>query len=314
MSRKSCLSLLPVLLVLHAAPAVAEDANVGHPEDRTVGGYRFIPSQNIPNPFVTSHLRNNIGAGMFLDASLPLFSTPDTTVSLNGDLLLAILEFEYSYAPDDRVSFRISGAGATRVGTGGEALLAQGVTAASAMSAGTTILLHRGERFQLSAAADAGPASTIRVDLAGFVMDLLDQGLDTASLTRNDNGVQLSGGARAAYAFNAWSGVFGFLDGVYANSLHVDKGGVLLGAAVSADFGQKGGLPIGLMLTGRYSSLNATRKDSGNDMQFGFGVFYTGRDAFSLGLETQYVHLPVSVPQGAALNGLSTGLTTRLYF
>jgi len=42
-------------------------------------------------------------------------------------------------------------------------------------------------------------------------------------------------------------------------------------------------------------------------------VFYTGRDSFSLGLESQYVRLPVSQPH-TTLDGVSIGLTTRFFF
>jgi hypothetical protein len=151
------------------------------------------------------------------------------------------------------------------------------------------------------------------VDLGRFLEDFVDQGLDAASLVVEDDGVRLSGGLRAAYAFNEWSGLTGSLEAGYVNTVLGTDGGVLAGLTASLDFGQKGGTPIGLMLSGAFDSLTLQGDNVGNTFNAGGGVFYTGREDFSLGLEFFYSRTPL-LDSGVNLNATVFNVTTRYYF
>ena len=80
--RALCLCLGLTFLCL---PATA-DADKG----RTLGGYRFIPSSLVEDPFITTHFRNSTGLAFASSVKTPVLiidsTPPDTLLSFKGSV------------------------------------------------------------------------------------------------------------------------------------------------------------------------------------------------------------------------------------
>ena len=299
-----------LLLVLLVVPGIAQAG----PEARTLGEYRFPPSNQAPDPFVTTDFTTLVGGGMFVGQDFPILVVEaDTLLALNGNLAFVKLGFQYQHAASAKVAVRFNGEVASRIGASGEALLAQGVSAITKLGMGTTVEIHRSERLLLSGVADVSYGGLLVVDLAGFLRDFVNEGLDAASLVQSDDGVVVSGGLRAGYALSRWIGATGAVEIGHQNTVYRERTGAMGAAAISFDFGQKGGLPVALSALLRLDSLSMQTANEGTHLGLGAGVAYSGREDFSLGLELFYSRIPID-DEDIALGGIGINLVSRYYF
>lgn len=295
-----CSSSLPA----HAAADSEQSA-------RTVGTYRFLTTATVPDPFITSHFTSSVGVGMAGKVEIPLVIINEDTLSLSGDLLFALLAFGYQGAASERVGLRVYGNGSTRVGTGAESIISQGVNAITRFGAGTTVMLTKSESLQLSAVADMVFGNLITVDLIQFAQDIADGNIKNASLLQSDDGVLLSTGVRGAYAFNGWMGLVANLEVGYLNSVRKENWGTRLGAAFSADLGQKGSIPLGLQATVELDNMSIGTEGT-TVSTYGGSAYYTGRDDFLLGVEMNILHIPSK--DSVTINAGSFQIVTKYFF
>jgi hypothetical protein len=287
-------------------------------QGRQLGGYLFLPSTRVGDPFVTTHFRNSTGLGLAMNVELPLLiieseAGNDTLLSLNGNTLFVLLDFEYHYAATKRVAFRFAGTGASRVGTGAEAILTQGVTAQAGFNAGTTFLLWNNDRVAVSGVADLNIGNVLRIDLVRFLEDLADFGPRAASLVQQDDGAVMGAGVCAAWALSSWAGIHGSLEGGYRNTLRSSEGGVTLDVAGSMDFAQRGGTPLGMIFRFDLDTLRIAGDNVGTTLGAGIELLYTGREEFLLGIDLGWQRTPLTEPK-VTLNGTQFALTARYYF
>jgi hypothetical protein len=283
-------------------------------QGRQLGGYRFVPSNLVADPFITTHFRNATGFGVALDVTLPiLVIQEDTLLALDGNVAFVQLDFEYQHAASDRVVFRFTGTGSSRLGTNAQSLLTQGVNALTGFRAGTTIRAWSNERILLSGVAEVGFGNTFDINLTRFVDDVINGNLQTASIVATDDGATLSGGLRAAWAIASWAGVHGQLEGGYRNMVFDEGTGGLAGVAGGLDLGQKVGVPVGFLGSLTYDNMTITGENVSARLVTGLEVIYTGREDFALGLQISYTRTPISDPD-ITLHGSVYNLTTRYYF
>lgn len=306
-SRRWEIPLLLLALSLTAGDAAAGVAG------RTLGGYRYIPSNLVPDPFIVSHFRNATGAALAMNETFPLLvADGDTLLALAGDVAFLSLNFELQHAVDDRVAFRVGGLGTSRLGTGAESLLTQGVTAATSFEMGTSVRLWNAERFLLTATADAGIGSVLAIDVFQYVEDVIDAGFQGASLTQTDDGLGLDAGLRSAWTLRRWAGLTGLVKMHYFNTVRRDELGWGIGISGSIDFGQKQGPPVGLLATVAFDDIRFDPNEK-SEAHYGGGVFYTGREDFSLGLEISYFRNPLRQPE-VSLDGMTFWISAWYYF
>ncbi len=293
---------------------LAQDSPPDVGMNRTVGDFRFIPSNLVPDPFATTHFSNSLGIGLAMDVELPVVIIEgDTLVSLNGNLAFVIVGFEYQFAPTRDLAFRIGANVVARVGTGAEAILSQGVSAVNSIQAGTTIKLYRDDKFLLSGTVDAGSGSSLRVDIVQFAEDLIEFGPKGASLVQENDGLILRTGLRAAYAPSRWWGITAVAEFGYLNSVRDDDTGYKAGILASLDWGQKGGTPIALQFGFSVDAFSLSVLEDGTTVGGLLGIMYTGREDFSLGLEIGLRRIPLEETQIKA-NRSSYTLFSRYYF
>ena len=267
-------------------------------EGRVLGGYRFIPSTTIADPFITTHFRNATGLASTANVDIPLLifegPPPDTLLSIEGDFLFISAEAEYSQVVHPKVLVRLAGTGASRVGTSGQSLVSQGVTASFGGGAGTKIELWRSDTMLLSGAADLGFGQNLLIDLLQYAEDVIDNGIEDASILRKETGVILSAGLCYAWALNHWSGITVTGDLGYTNLEGRNQDALWrVGGTYGMDFGQKEKKPIGLLLHLEADRMSQRILQAGTIVDGGLGVYFTGREDFNIGLEYQISRVPL---------------------
>lgn len=312
--RRARAGLIFCVAVLAACLTSESQAEKG----RTLGGYRFIPANQIQSPFITTNFTSVTGVAIASGVDVPFLiintTPPDTLINLEGDLLFIAAHFGYEYAVDPRVALRLRLNAVSRLGTSGQAMLSQGISVLKGGELGGTVELWRRERMLLSGLLDVRWADALAVDLVQFVEDVVANGPENASIVTTVDGVSITGGVAFAWAANPWSGTTAVLQ-LGENNLETSADGLLwrLAGTASVDFGQNDKAPIGLLLTLDIDELKPQSENSGTDVGVGLGVFYTGREDFHLGIEAEWSRIR-QVTRDVTINPTTFDLVLRYYF
>jgi len=291
MKRK--MTMLVLIATLAAAPAW------GQAEDgRTLGGYRFIPSTSVQDPFINTQFRSFTGMAWANDIkihSIYIDTDPPTEIfSVRGDFLFVVAEFKYQLKVHPRIALAVGGGGASRVGTTGTALLSQGVTAATDINLTGLVKIWDNDKVMLSGALYYEYYSGLLLDFVGFAEDIAEGDYLGASLVNELIGSSYDAGLRAAWAVGSWGGVtaVGQLGGTTIDT-YEDELRWRVAAGGSVDFGQRGNAPVGLSLEFEYDELGAQLVNGEYSAGIGVGVFYTGREDLNLGVELGGSYIPI---------------------
>jgi hypothetical protein len=305
------LFLMGVALVLIPGPSMGA-------EGRTLGGYRFIPASKVEDPFITHHFRNSTGVSIASNVDVPIIiintTPPDTLLSLNGNLLFVGANFGYQHVVHPRVAVHVFAGALSRIGTSGQALLSQGVTALTSSGLGTTVELWRNERVLLSGLLNVGHGQALVVNLVKFAEDVIESGPENASILTTDEGGTIDGGLALAWAPNPWSGVTAFGQIGYSRIETRDDDLLWrLAGTGSVDFGQRDQAPVGLLLTVDIDRLKPKSVAGGTAVAIGGGIFYTGREDINLGLEIHWMRF-TQFARDVTIHPMSFDLVLRYYF
>ncbi len=307
------------LMVLLPWASLAEEApDYPLPEDKIprLGDHRFTPNNLTSDPFIRTYVRNSLGMGKAVDLFIPVLEIDGSqVVGLKGDLLNAILEFEYQQAVKDWVAFlahiRILG----RLGTGTEALLAQGVTANMGFEFGWMFRLSEGEKTALSGTLNVWNTNTTAVDLLGFVNGAIDGTnvplVRKVPLTRGGAGLRYAWAASELVGFN-FSGQAGLGESI--DRSESEKIFVQLGAAADFDLKSKTSVPLGIVLAFQADSFPEGGEELADSLyELLVRVAFTGTTDFLISLDFAYSwYKPINADKTAKL--ASTLINLRYYF
>jgi len=302
-SRSFSVLLVSLVLLATAAPADAGDPEHANAQ-RTLGEHIFLPSTTVADPFINTFFRTSTGMSYAGSLDLPPviieggIGDPDTLGELSGDLLFVNLGLEFQSAIAERWALRFQGTGGTRVGTSGESMLTQGVTAIFSGEMGLLFRLWHNDRTMVTLEVDVGYSSGLAVDVTEFLEAWLGTGPTTASLVQTDGGAAYGVGARAAWAANRWIGIKA--RGIVGQSeMDVRQEDVIwdVSVAVDLDFKQKGSIPLGLIGSFRADGLKLAADPVGTAIGGGLGVYYTGEERFVVGLEFAIAKIPYKDPE-----------------
>jgi hypothetical protein len=265
---------------------------------RTLGGYRFVPSASVEDPFITTRFDSYTGMSWANGLQFPLLvidtEPPDTLLALSGNYLFVVANFEYQNAVHPRVAVRIAGGGVSRIGTSASALLSQGVTATLVIQGGVTVELWRNDIVLLSGHVNGGYVDGMIIDFVQFAEEIIDGNYESASVVRIVDGGSVSGGLRTAWALNEWAGILGVGEIGHSEAEQLgDNFKWRLAAAGSVDFGQRGNAPVGLTLGMELDHLEPKSFSSETEASISLGAYYTGRDDLNLGIEFKKSRLPL---------------------
>ena len=288
-------------LVLSALPGSLAAQSHDPAAARTLNGHVFIPSSLIEDPFITTLVRAETGGGFATKVARDIENeVVDSLISaLVGDVAFINLEFEYQHAVTDWLAVGASGSAAARVGTGAQSVLAQGVTSMFGFRLRAVARLLQTDRWLLSSTLRFQPSTQYRLDILTFARRVIEEGQiskDNSVVIRSD-GIGAAAGIRGAYAPKPWLGfVFGGNLG-YSDTFS-SKGRSDLahdfGGLASFDLNPLKGIPVGFAASAQWDTFVLDNSDiTDSATTFGWGVAYTGRDDFSLGLETGQVRIPL---------------------
>jgi len=294
--------LLVVLAAIMAAPVMAQE-DIPGAAPRDFGGHLFIPSTIVPNPFISTTVSSTTGFGRALNLEVPVMNLQGEQIgTLSGNIGIILLEFDYQQAINRQFAVHAGISGGSRAGTTPVAILSEGISAIYGYSVGGAASVVRKRNWQLSATADVRGNTLYGVSPLAFVKGVvhaigdgdstgaLQAGQD--SLLKEGNNVRVVGGLRAAYTPAPWIGFTGYVEAGLGDKFYEsgsNTGVVNGGATVSFDLNPLKSLPLGLLGTYRGQSLSEQGEDLGGSSQaLGFGVFYTGRRFFAIGLENTW--------------------------
>ncbi len=282
--RLRSISLVGVLMVSLASSA-AWAQNPG----RVLNGHRFIPSEQIPTPFVTSYIKTATGGGAAFNLKTPFLDVDgDTLGTLEGNVGFMTLAFQYQQKVTDWLALRGGFTGSARVGVDEQSILAEGLTGIVGWSLGGSALIVHKPTWLLSGSLDFARNEFVGLDPFGFAQSVVDSGLsDDNNLVSSTNSVSSRAMVRAAWAPKKWLGATASLEGGVGDVQDVNSKGIFGAAAtLGVDFRQLNWWSIGVLGFFRYETFNQNGADlSSNTSRVGLGVSYTGRDDFSVGLE-----------------------------
>jgi hypothetical protein len=312
--RAGSVALLIITLLLFNAPLLAQTADqIRIPR---LAGHTFVPNRFAPDPFVKTYVRNSLGLGKVPDLVTPIIVIEgETVVGLQGDLLNAILEFEYQQAIQDWIAFRAQVRVVGRLGTGVQSLLAQGITANTGFEIGWLFKLAQGRRTMLSGTLNLWNSSTTVINLLDWAQGIVD-GVQVP-LTRTVPSTRGGGGLRFAWAVSDLVGMNLFTEVGYGESVdhfNDDEWFYRLAATVDFDLKTKTSVPLGFAVGYRQMSVPEGGGDfSGNVREVLLRTAYTGSTDFRISLDMTWGQLPVTALD-QTLKVVSTSINLRYYF
>ena len=307
-----------VLFSLFVPPAFAQEET--QKRLPILGGHNFIISAQVPDPFITTFIRNATGGGLALDVETVLTGPAgDTLLSDKGDIAFLSLGFEYQLAATDWLALRIAFEGAGRVGTSLQSLLGNGVSAVYGYKLGGTFRLVEAEKVIVSATADLTGNTIYDIGVLRLVQDVIDEGgiPDSSGVVESGTDKAAVGGLRFAWAASRLIGVrlnggIGVAD--LFRSGQETKFSFFSDAAVGFNFANTSNVPVGLLGYFRYTNFSPGTSNVAEEIvTTGLEIDYTGLDDFSMGLELGWSRIPV-VNSEQTISSVDATINLRYFF
>jgi hypothetical protein len=291
--------LIPALIGLFPGSSCNADSDsgerfiyTGEPSMPMLGKTLVIPTKFMPDPFINTSAQVSLGYGKSSGIETPILEIGgETILGLEGDLLFALLIFDYRYAVQDWLGVWIEIRAAARLGNELQSILAQGVNAYTGFSLGWLFRLKQTDRYLLSTSLMVSNGSTTIVDILGFVEDIID-GAGHYSIVRTVPTLGTIGDLRYAYAANDYISLQVRGSAAYAESIERDKGNdwyYSIAGTVGFDLMPRVRVPLGTVLGFKHNTIPEGGEDIVGDSQsFLLNLSYTGRPDFSIGLDIEY--------------------------
>ena len=280
-----------------------------------LGPHRFIPNTIAQDPFPRTFVRNSLGVGTALD--LPL--TPDIVIgtdtidAITGDLIFALLDFQYSQRIKEWMGFWANVRVRGRLGDNVGALVAEGVTLTTGFEIGWMFKFLETDRIAMSATAQVNKGSVTGMNLFSFIEGVIDS--QPVPLIRKVPTLWVSPGLRFAWAANTWLGVTAngaFMYGEGADRTKASQSAWKLSGAASLDFTSLIHVPVGLVLAGQWASDDPNGESKNSSRSALLRIAYTGRDDFVIALDLSSVQSTLF--SGTTVDVGATKISMRYYF
>jgi hypothetical protein len=280
-----------------------------------LGPHRFIPNPVTEDPFPRTFVRNSLGIGTALD--LPL--TPDIVVgtdtipALTGDLIFALLDFQYSQRIKEWMGFWATVKVRGRLGDNLGALVAEGVTLSTAFDIGWMFKFLETDRIAISATAQVTKGSFTGMNLFSFIEGVIDS--QPVPLVQKVPTLWVGPGLRFAWAANTWLGVTAngrLMYGEGADRTKASSAFWTLSAGASLDFASLINVPVGLVLAAQMAADDPNGESNNTSRSGLLRIAYTGRDDFVVALDISSLH--TTLFSGTTVDIGATKISMRYYF
>lgn len=303
--------VIMVLFFISVDALWAKDTSMNHGKERILGGHAYLPSIYVTDPWVASLFQNFTGGGMAMGLKTPFYNLDGEEIFiLEGDLFYASLGLGYQQRLGSKFAVGAKFNALVRTGTNAQTLIAEGANVDRNMDLWFKYRVWRGEKSQFTIGLDWEYSKTFVIDPAGFARAIIDGAdLDDAPLLSEVKNWTARLALNYAHAFNPTfafraNGQFGLYEVPYTSD--VSKATSRLGVLFEADLKPKLRFPLGFTLG---YTLGFPDDDPGSGLSGTlFGLWFTGQEAFIVGVETGYMNLPVleSDEEVDALFGLFT--------
>jgi hypothetical protein len=319
------LTINPILIAqdIQDDEAISKDSSVLRAYKRLpiLNGFRFIPSDVVPNPFISTFMKLNVGTGTVFDLETYVKNLKGEVFdTLSGDITYVEGEGEFQFAVNDWLAFGLTAGGTGRLGTDAYTLLSSGISYGSGFTLGGKIRIWQNDKMYLAGSIEYSSTTMYYYSIYNFVKQVYESGgnIDTSKNYLLTEDVLGKGFANFHYAY-APTNWFGFLGlagwGVGSIFNSKDKGIIRLGAAASVDFINVDHInfPIGIQASIRFNSLSENGEDVKNVITFGLRIGYTGHKDFDIGIENTYRSVNYNASnENSKL--LTTAVKLRYYF
>jgi hypothetical protein len=284
-----------------------------------LNNFRFIPSEIVSEPFITTFIKINVGTGLALDLKSyvkDLQGNIRDTVS--GDLTYISADLQFQLAVNDWLAFNLGAGGFGRLGTNTYTILTSGVSYASVLSLAGKAKLWQNEKMYLSTTLDFKYQSVFLYSIYDFVKEVVEEGgIDsTSSLLSEDKITSTFLNVNYACAPTDWCGILAVLGWGLGEAFETKtKGSIRVGAAYLVDFDNVEAIefPIGIIASVKYNSFGEGGSNVSNIFTYGFKIAYTGHKDFDIGIENTYQSLSYKASD-EKINTILTSFTLRYYF
>jgi hypothetical protein len=297
--------------------ASAQDSPEPEPRSRVLNGHHFIPSTRLFDPFITTWVWQTTGFGSARDVVTVVDDFDGNPVEFVGNVSFLGIGFGYHQAVSDRVAAYITLGGGARIGTDAEAILSSGLNAFVDLSLGGKVKVWGNRSFLLSANLDYANTGVSGVSVLDWARKVVESGaLSDSSLVASASTGSFRGGLNLSYAPKSWLGftaltLFGLGNAVGdLDSEFAFQGQI----STDIDLAPVNGVPIGFILGyDRNTFVQQGGEITDSSDAFIFGVFYTGRDDFSIGLELENAKLPLKTVDKSIRTG-EASINLRYFF
>jgi hypothetical protein len=284
-----------------------------------LNNFRFIPSDVIYDPFITTFIKLNVGTGLALDLNSyvrDLQGNIRDTVS--GDLSYISADIQFQYAVNNWLAFNINFGGYGRLGTNTYTILTQGVSYATSFGVGGKAKIWQNEKMMFSTTLDFRFQDVYLYSIYDFVKEVYEEGeIDsTSSLLSEDQINYTFINLNYAWAPADWWGVTAIVGFGIGEAFQTSvRGSFRSGASVSVDFNNIKAIefPIGLLASIKYNSAGESASDVKNIFTYGFKIAYTGHKDFDIGIENTYQSLNYELLD-EKINTILSSFCLRYYF
>ncbi len=291
------------------------DAQVKDTKRPLLGPHRFIPNPVTGDPFPRTSVRNSLGVGQAIDLQIiPTFVIGNDTIQgVTGDLIFALLDFEYQQRIKEWMGFWVTVKIRGRLGDDVGALVAEGVTLSTGFDIGWMFKFLETDRIAMSATAQVTKRDFTGLNLFSFLQGVIDS--QPVPLVRKVPTLWSGAGLRFAWAANTWLGVTANGTLLYGESPDRTQGAGAAGklsAAASLDFASLIHVPVGLVLAVETASDDPNGESSNTSRGALVRIAYTGRDDFIIALDLSSLH--TTLFSGTTVDISSVNVSMRYYF
>lgn len=284
-----------------------------------LNNFRFIPTETVMDPFITSFIKLNVGIGTAIDLTSYVKDLEgNISDTLSGDISYMSAELQFQFPVNDWLAFNAGAGGWGRVGTDTYTILTSGISYATALTVGGKAKLWQNEKMMLSTTLDFKYLDIYVYSIYDFVKEAVEEGgIDsTSDMVKSDIISNTFINVNYAYAPADWCGIlavggFGLGEAFDGKS----KGSFRLGAAYSVDFINVKSIefPIGILASAKFNTLGESGTATKDIFTYSFKLAYTGHKDFDIGIESTYQSLRYKASD-EKLNTILTSFTLRYYF
>jgi len=285
-----------------------------------LNNFRFIPSDVVYDPFITTFIKLNVGSGTALDLNSYRkdWNTGEIKDTLSGDLTFIQGELQFQLAVNDWLAFNLGAGGSGRLGTNTYTILTSGISYTTFITLGGKAKIWENDNMVLSTTLDFKYQNIYLYSIYDYVKEVVETGgIDsTISMLEKDNVSSTILNVNYAYAPTDWCGVLAIAGWGLGEAFETKtKGNVRLGAAFSVDFDNVDAIefPIGILASVRFNSFGEGGSDVTDIFAYGFKIAYTGHKDFDIGIENTYQSLSYKSSDEKIKTILST-FSLRYYF